>query len=216
MTEDKLNELIGEDNVVEFSSFILGAFETFYRQDIGVTGATIWMIALKGKCTLMQLMEAMNAHASETINGKRLPQPLPADILARIGGTQGQAAWRKVIYAVRHFGANYSMKFDDLRIHSAIHDMGGWPHFCTQVNQRFESDMMREFSHAYSSSRHSNDILVLKGAHGQHSRVIAMKEDNGRLLVNHTMLQLNAPFKNPNTQHHDFAKEPNHGKPTTV
>lgn len=177
------DSLIGEDQKFEFATYLASFMQTNYRQELDREGVAIWYGAFIGQCTLNQFMRTMSAYSMETnANGIRLSQPVPADILVRIHGNLMQAVWRKVMYAVHHFGAHYTMDFDDKKIHGAIEDMGGWARFCAGLDKKREQDLMQEFFSYYRVQDESR-VTPLKGLFGNKSPVARLKSENGALMI---------------------------------
>lgn len=175
--------LINKADQEAFMTFIVAFMATNYRHNLESDGALLWFGSFSGQCTLDQFMRAVTSYSMETnANGVRLPQPVPADILVRIHGNLMQAVWRKVMYAVHHFGAHYTMDFDDKKIHGAIEDMGGWARFCAGLDKKREQDLMQEFFSYYRVQDESR-VAPLKGLFGNKSPVARLKSENGTLMI---------------------------------
>lgn len=182
---DVFDEVIGEINAVEFSHYLTSYFATFYRQELGVTGITLWYECFQGKCTLNEFKQAATAHTTALVSGSRLAQPMPADLIARLtGGAEVNKAWKQACYAVRHYGANYAPDFNNARTHAAIEDMGGWPAFCAGFKSEYsEHEMLKAFTAAYNYSKSEPDTVPLIGAMGSRSIAVSFKEDQGKLRI---------------------------------
>lgn len=176
MFGNNMNMTICADNAEEFAGFVTAFMQTYYRQELGVTGAMLWFVAFQGRCTLQQFTDAMTAYANQMSGAYRLPQPVPADILSRIvGGVQDGDAWKSVMFAVRHYGSYYALDLGDRRAHLAINAMGGWPEFCRLFDKRTESDLQREFMIHYSAANEEGACIPLAGRMGEASRLVQLK-----------------------------------------
>jgi hypothetical protein len=86
-------------------------------------------------------------HDPETRNR----MPLPADVIRHLEGSaqKASAAWQRVVRVIKYIGAYHTVVFDDVLIHAAIDDLGGWIALC----KRFESELgekAREFEQRYA------------------------------------------------------------------
>ncbi|MFL9611085.1 DUF6475 domain-containing protein [Methylobacillus sp. Pita2] len=170
------NAMIAESNVKEFGSYIQAFMQTYYRQDIGVSGSYLWFMSFKDKCTLAEFVETTTAYANESMSGRRLPQPVPGDIHLRLKGAfNSNNAWSKVLYAIKHFGSSYAINFDDAKTHGAISRMGGWVSLCQNINKRQEQDVFREFMGHYAACGDTPQAEFLVGAYGNGSPRVTLK-----------------------------------------
>lgn len=179
----RMDEVIAESNIEEFGQYIQAFMQTYYRQDIGVSGCYLWFMSFSGKCTLRQFMDVTTAYANESLSGRRLPQPVPGDIHHRLdGGSKSNNAWNRVLYAIKHFGSSYSVNFLDPRIHHAISRMGGWTELCHSIGKRQEQDVFKEFMSHYVASAGVNNLVPLAGAYGKGSPSVTFKPtDEGKV-----------------------------------
>lgn len=174
---------ISHDNVEAFTDFLQSHFNTFYRQDLGAVGVAQWFGIFINRCTLREFMSAMVMHASTPHVGKGLPQPLPADIFARLQDShRPQAVWKHVMFAVVHYGSHYTPTFDDKRIHHVIDELGGWPKFCSRfTDDRKEQEIQQQFMAAFSMAQ-PVDIPLL-GSFGANSRQVEFKFADNKLKI---------------------------------
>lgn len=183
------DQVISEDPEVAeaFAEHLVAAMQTFYGHELGVSGCVLWVGAMKGVCTIREFREALNDYVKESRNGARMPRPIPADILVRVGSGAGTEAWKKALYMVKHFGATHSIEFDDPKIGVVIARMGGWPEFCRKFDKTWdnsrEDDVMREFHTHYSGVKSNAPPHALIGVYGRNSHLVRMKNKMGHLTV---------------------------------
>ena len=102
-----------------------------YHKPISPTLLALYWQALIG-FEWEAIKAALQAHVQNPECGQYLPKP--ADIIRSLQGTDtehAQQAWQQVVEAIRGFGSYNSVTFEDLRIHAAITDMGGWVRLCS-------------------------------------------------------------------------------------
>lgn len=140
----------------------------FYRRDVSTFALDVWWQACR-PFSLDQVAKALTAHATNPERGQFAP--MPADIVRELDGTRSDrslVAWGKVYDAMARVGSYSSVAFDEVQIHAAIEDMGGWPKLCQTataelpfVQKRF-CETYRAYAARPESPPHSP---VLPGVH---------------------------------------------------
>lgn len=105
---------------------LLEHVHSFYRQDLSAFGVDVWWEACRS-FELADVRSALSRHTMDPEHGQYLPKP--ADVMRMLEGGgrgPGQAAWAKVMRAVREVGTYQTVCFDDHIINAVVHDMGGW------------------------------------------------------------------------------------------
>jgi hypothetical protein len=110
----------------------LEAMATLYDQELTNPLRDLWW-KLCQDITIEQFTQALEKHARES----RF-MPKPADVLARITGTQDDRAaqaWLKVLDAIRQHGSWRAVAFTDPLIVPAVKAIGGWQQLCLTPTQ---------------------------------------------------------------------------------
>lgn len=130
-----------------------------YGEPITPTLLSAWWGALAPRYPLVSVVDAMNAHATDPDAG--MFRPTPAHIIRHLEGRSAEralGAWARVLSAIRRYGQNYTLVFDDWRIHAAIQNMGGWPsvagHLAADV-----AHVERRFCQAYAALTHRQPVV---------------------------------------------------------
>lgn len=93
--------------------------------------------------------------------------PKPVDLIEAINGKrehESTRAWLQAYNTLCRIGNYPSVKFKDEAIHSVVQAMGGWPQFCSMVNDEVKWKQ-REFEKLYQviSSREGKHPAYLPG-----------------------------------------------------
>lgn len=141
----------GQTDGARFGRALMAAAE-LYGKDLSDAVIALWWSLLSGY-TVEQVERALHECLRSPDHGQYMPKP--ADVIRAIEGTtqdRSMQAWGKVVDAMRGVGAYRSVAFDDIAIHAAISDMGGWPHVCRQSVDEIQF-LQRRFCDAYRAAQ---------------------------------------------------------------
>src|SRR5689334_2178235 len=105
---------------------LLSAVGTLYKHSLHELAIEIYWQALTG-FEFQAIKHAFQTHIKHPDFGQFMPKP--GDVLRCLQGdseTQALQAWSRLLQALRHFGGDATVVFDDAILHRVIEDMGGW------------------------------------------------------------------------------------------
>lgn len=103
-----------------------------YGKDLSKPALALWW-ELLADYPIEDVERGVRACMRSPDHGQFMPKP--ADVIRAIEGTSADRAvlaWGRVVEAMRLVGAYRSVAFDDIAIHAAVQDLGGWAHLCRQ------------------------------------------------------------------------------------
>lgn len=109
---------------------LVSEIHAYYRQDVSAFVLDVWWDGCQGY-DLEQVSRAFTVHAKDPDKGQFLPKLADLERILR-GTTTDRAAiaWGKVREAMASVGQYQDVAFDELAIHAAVADLGGWPKVC--------------------------------------------------------------------------------------
>jgi len=137
---------VKNDDRPAFATIVLGAAEV-YGQEITDSALELWWSVLES-FTIEQISKATHLHLASS---KFMPRP--ADLVTLIQGSatdRAQAAWHKVLGAIRSHGSYRSIAFDDALVVPTVERIGGWIWLCEQTTKSL-SYIGKDFTSVYEA-----------------------------------------------------------------
>lgn len=154
---------------------IIATLHEIYDKQLSIEGQKIWWNAFK-QYSAEQIATAMQKHIEDPDVGKFAPKP--ADIIAKITGTQKQktinteskaiAAWDEAYAAMIKHGQYRSVKLSDPIGMKVIAHLGGWSTFCMMKVDE-EQWRRKEFINTYMTLQGSSELPKMLSGLGQES-----------------------------------------------
>lgn len=136
----------------------LVALAEYYGRDLSEVVIDLYRQGLQSY-DIDAIERAIGAHLQNPDTGQWMPKI--ADIVRMIEGTTQDAAalaWAKVMRAVGSVGQYQSLAFDDVVIHLAVDDLGGWPKLCQTTEEELPF-LAKRFETQYRAYRRRGDDL---------------------------------------------------------
>lgn len=155
-----------EEELARFSLELITVADGFYdKKNLAGEVVLIYFNALRDY-DLDAVIQALGEHVRTP--GRCNFFPKPGSLIELIEGTKATAAmraWSKVDKAIRSYGRNRSVVFDDAVIHAIVDEMGGWIKLCETGSERDLEFLKNNFCKRYEASRPTTDYpAVLLGA----------------------------------------------------
>lgn len=157
---------MNDDDLARFSLELITVADGFYdKKNLAAEVVLIYFNALR-EYDLDAVIQALGVHVRTP--GRCNFFPKPGSLIELIDGTKATAAmraWSKVDKAIRSYGRNRSVVFDDALIHAVVDEMGGWLKLCEAGSERDLEFLKNNFCKRYESSGRPTDYpAVLMGA----------------------------------------------------
>lgn len=155
-----------DDDLARFSLELITVADGFYdKKNLAAEVVLIYFNALRDY-DLDSVIQALGEHVRTP--GRCNFFPKPGSLIELIEGTKAAAAmraWSKVDKAIRSYGRNRSVVFDDPVIHAVVDEMGGWLKLCETGSERDLEFAKNNFCKRYEALGRPTDYpAVLLGA----------------------------------------------------
>ena len=156
----------------KFGALLAGVMD-LYGKVLAVPTVGIWWGAL-ARFEWADVERAFGLYVQDPDQG-RYP-PTPAGVIAQIevsGLQAGQAAFDRLVAAIRSVGPYESVVFDDPLIHAVVDALGGWIHICSSWTTEDLKFREREFGTRYQAALkaervpYPGKLIGLAEAHNQ-------------------------------------------------
>ncbi len=157
---------MNDDDLARFSLELITVADGFYdKKNLAAEVVLIYFNALRDY-DLDAVIQALGDHVRTP--GRCNFFPKPGSLIELMDGTKATAAmraWSKVDKAIRSYGRNRSVVFDDALIHAVVDEMGGWLKLCETGSERDLEFLKNNFCKRYEASGRPTDYpAVLMGA----------------------------------------------------